>query len=157
MDKGQKDALLRNLRGGHDVQEAAQMASVPMAELNKAGPTLRRQVDDAYRLATAKLRSKLLKGALEGDGDLRLLAGVLEHREAAQTASAAEDKIDTITIKIVDARCPHCGQQPYANSAARGLPGDAPEPEPADEPEPAKPAKPAYERKYRSFTPMGGL
>ncbi len=154
MDKGQRSKLLALVKAGHDVEEAAQMASVPMSAIDRAGPTLRRQIDDAYRLATSKLRSKLLEGVLGGDGDLRLLAGVLEHREAAQTASAAEVGINQIQVTVVEAACPHCGLRPHTNSSL----DDAPEPSPTVESEPAAAqVKQPYTRRYGPSVRMGGI
>ena len=153
MDKGQRSKLLALVKAGHDVEEAAQMASVPMSAIDRAGPTLRRQIDDAYRLATSKLRSKLLEGVLGGDGDLRLLAGVLEHREATLPPSTADGGITKIEVAIVDSACPHCGLRPHING---GL-ADAPKPSPTVESEPAAQVKQPYTRRYGPSVRMGGI
>ncbi len=129
------------------------MASIPMSAIDRAGPMLRRQIDDAYRLATSKLRMKLLEGVLGGDGDLRLLAGVLEHREATLPASAVDAGISKIEVSVVSAACPFCHRRPHINGSL----DDAPEPPPAVEPEPAAQGKQPYERRYGKSVNVGGF
>ena len=159
MDKGQKEALVRHVRAGHDTEAACAMLGIPMVEIRRGGKKLQNELSDAFATGSARLRSRLLEGVLGGDGDLRMLANVLEHREATQTASAAKNGVDAIRIQIVDARCPHCGRQPYptdtANGEAHGLPGDVPVPEPAEES--AEPAKQPFVRRYGPSVRMGGI
>ena len=160
MDRAQRGELLRHVRAGLDVVEASQLAGASMGEIRKGGAKLQREIDAAYDLATSRLRSKLLKGVLSGDGDLRLLAGVLEHREAAQAASAAEVGINRIQVSVVDAECANCGHR-YANANSRrpqrstadrgnGL-------EDAAQPEPAAPVKQPFVRRYGPSVRMGGI
>ena len=95
MDRARRAELLKLVRVGHDTEAAAAKLDISMAEVRKGGEKLRRELDDAFATASARLRAKLLEGALDGN-DLKLLSGILEQRKIAQQAATAENGINKI-------------------------------------------------------------
>ena len=157
MDKAKRAELLKLVRSCHDVAEAARMAGVSMAEIRRS-PKLKRELDEAYDLASSKLRSKLLERVLAGDGDLRMLMSILEHRGAQKPTEEAAG-IGRIVVELVDSACQHCGQPTKANKRrpqrstadrGNGL-------EDAAQPEPAAPVKQPFVRRYGPSVRMGGI
>ena len=82
--------LLELVTSGHDLESAAHLVGMPIATI-KADPELMTEVAEAYRVATSKLRARLLSVANE-DADTRTLGRLLDHREAMQLALPVESK-----------------------------------------------------------------
>ena len=118
MDKGQKEALVRHVRAGHDTEAACAMLGIPMVEIRRGGKKLQNELSDAFATGSARLRSRLLEGVLGGDGDLRMLANVLEHREATQTASAAKKYGSQSSNPKPCGKNPDAGRSTARNSCA---------------------------------------
>ena len=161
MDKARRAELLKLVRVGHDTEAAAAKLDISMAEVRKGGEKLRQDLDDAFATASARLRAKLLEGALDGN-DLKLLSGILERREIAQQAATAENGINKIVrVILTEANCPHCGKSyRNGNDAVRGplhsprLRGNGSLDDASQEPdaEPPPDSKPPPARKRRSYT-----
>ena len=88
---------------GHDPEAAAVGAGLPLSTLKQKG--LQRQIQEALRIGTARLRSKITSLALEA-GDARTLENVLTHR----VSQIDETEITVIERVIVrQGTCDHCG------------------------------------------------
>jgi hypothetical protein len=84
--------LVELVRGGLDVAAAAAELDLDLDAVH-ADRELMAELNRAYHVATAKLRSRLLSRVLESDGDDKLLASLLEKREAAEAAMAAANAV----------------------------------------------------------------
>ena len=156
MDSGQRRELLKLIRSGLDVEAGAAKLGISMAEVRKGGAKLQRAINDSFALASARLRAKLLEGALDGN-DMKLLSNILERREAAQVAAAAAAGIRAIRVEMVEAKCPHCGKRPYINEAAPEAQGISQAVADQPRPEPAAQVKQPYTRRYGPSVRPGGI
>jgi hypothetical protein len=108
-----KEKLLKLIAAGHDCEAAAHALGIDAAALSD--PDLKKSIQEAHRVATARLKSKIMQLALDSD-DARSLLQLLERREAM----AVDDKVTGIERVIVDAICAHCGR-PTGPKVARSV------------------------------------
>lgn len=98
-----KRKFLDLIAAGHDPEAAAVGAGLPLSATKRVA--LQGQIQDALRIGTARLRSRLTSLAL-GAGDARTLENVLTHR----MAQIDETEISSISRVIVhQGKCEHCG------------------------------------------------
>jgi hypothetical protein len=110
----QRDKLLAELGIGQDLEAAAAVAGVAL-EVIRRDHELLAKCAAAYRLGTARLRSKVLEAALRG-GDVHVLERAIARREAAERevfrppAQKVEDgggidwrQLDDTELRIVEA------------------------------------------------------
>ncbi len=110
MNQEQRTEMLKLVRGGYDPEGAAVELGLPMSAVTKAGKKFRKQLDEAYRIATGRIRAKLLKSAL-ADSDTTMLVKLLAARESRE-AEADPQPITLIKRIIIEPLCPHCGKPP---------------------------------------------
>jgi hypothetical protein len=77
-----KAKLLAKVRSGLDVEAACSELGLSPKQVQQ-DETLMLEINDAYRIATAKLRARLMDVALKSD-DARILAQLLEKRDEAR-------------------------------------------------------------------------
>jgi hypothetical protein len=78
----QRAQLIQRLEGGHDLEASAAAAGVRIDEV-QSDASLMAECAAAYRVGTARLRSRMLDAALRG-GDVHVLERAIRDREAAQ-------------------------------------------------------------------------
>lgn len=79
-----RDKLLGKIRGGHDLESACAALNLSPKTV-RADEKLAGEIAEAFRTGTAKLRARVLQGALDNN-DLRVLSQLLERREQEQGA-----------------------------------------------------------------------
>jgi hypothetical protein len=90
-----REQLLQFLRDGHDLEAAAANAGVVLEAVQRDAELLAK-CSACYRLGTARLRTRLLEGALKS-GDVHVLERAIAAREAAGRelfCSTAPDRAD---------------------------------------------------------------
>jgi hypothetical protein len=90
-----RERLLQFLRDGHDLEAAAANAGVVLEAVQRDAELLA-QCSACYRLGTARLRTRLLEGALKS-GDVHVLERAIAAREAAGRElfrAAVQDRAD---------------------------------------------------------------
>ena len=125
------------VRAGHDVESAMAALGITEAGIAAGGDKLMAEIAAAFRAGTARLRGKIMEGALSTD-NIAILMKLLEQRQAiqeAQMAEVADEMSNFETCKrilfmlarsmaddaerekwmalVLRARCEHCGQFPY--------------------------------------------
>jgi hypothetical protein len=88
-----KAKLLGRVRAGYDVEAACSQVGLS-PKVVQQDAALMAEVNEAYRIATAKLRAKLMDVALKGD-DARILAQLLEKRDEAQLKMAPPKEVSS--------------------------------------------------------------
>jgi hypothetical protein len=83
-----KAKLLAKVRAGHDVESACAELSLKPEQVRRDA-VLMEEIGEAFKTGTARLRARLLDGALKTN-DLRVLSSLLEERQAAQLKAEAE-------------------------------------------------------------------
>ena len=99
------------IAAGHDPEAAAVGAGLPLSVTKRID--LQNQIQDALRIGTALLRSKITSLALDA-GDARTLENVLTHR-AAQIDETEIKKIERVIVH--QGKCEHCGR-PFVEPAS---------------------------------------
>jgi hypothetical protein len=82
--------LLELIRSGHDVESASHLVGLSVASV-EADPALMLEVAVSYRVATSRLRARLLSVAHE-DADVRTLSKLLDGREERQRQLPTEPR-----------------------------------------------------------------
>ena len=109
LSRARREELLTKLRNGHDLEAAAAALGIGEKQIDAAGSKLAGEIDQAFKIGTSRLRSRLLELSLSNQ-DASALARLLDKRE--QQAEAVAPDITLIRRVIVSARCPHCGHRP---------------------------------------------
>ncbi len=109
LSKALREELLTKLRNGHDLKAAAAALGIGEKQIDAAGSKLAGEIDQAFKIGTSRLRSRLLELSLSNQ-DASALARLLDKRE--QQAEAVAPGITLIRRVIVSARCPYCGKRP---------------------------------------------
>lgn len=102
MNAATRKKLLKLIEAGHAPEGAADSLNLDISVVNEE--ELRSEIDNALRVGTARLRSKVMELALEG-GDVRALQIMLERREAVETADTGITRIERV---ILNGRCRLC-------------------------------------------------
>ena len=117
MTAAERAKLVHAVESGHPPESACAAMGIPVAALEK--PHLAKLIKAAERIGIAKIRSKIIEIALEGDGDVRALERELERREIVH----ADVGITAIERRIIF-KCEACGHQPEVTPAASPKPGN---------------------------------
>jgi hypothetical protein len=134
----QHDELLGKIRDGHDPESACAALGITRDQIAAGGDELKDEISEAFRAGTARLRGKIMEGALSSD-NVGILMKLLEQRQATQEAQMAPEAADRMTrmemarrilfmlaegmhddeerdrwlSRILRAKCQQCGQAPY--------------------------------------------
>jgi hypothetical protein len=143
----QHDELLGKIRDGHDPESACTALGITRDQIAAGGDELKDEISEAFRAGTARLRGKIMEGALSSD-NVGILMKLLEQRQATQEAQMAGDAPDAMTraewarrtlfalaegmhddatrdrwlARILQAKCMRCGQPPYEPKPASTSP-----------------------------------
>lgn len=133
-----RDELLGKIRDGHDLESACTALGITDDQIAAGGDELKTAISGAFRAGTARLRGKIMEGALSSD-NVGILMKLLEQRQAIQESQVDRDADDTMTrmemarrilfmlaegmhddatrdrwlALILRAKCQQCGQAPY--------------------------------------------
>ena len=117
-----KAELLKLIESGHDPEAAAIAVGLPVSLVNSPKPQLKKALDAALRVGTARLRGKIMELALKGD-NVQALERQLERREAV----VDDTGIGCIERRIVpgNGRCVHCHKPPFSPRNGKPTNGEA--------------------------------
>ncbi len=133
-----RDELLGKIRDGHDPESACTALGITRDQIAAGGDELKDEISEAFRAGTARLRGKIMEGALSSD-NVGILMKLLEQRQATQEAQMAPEAADRMTrmemarrmlfllaeamaddeerdrwlALICRMKCMHCGEPPY--------------------------------------------
>ena len=105
MEAALREKIIKLVSSGHDSEAVLDNLGISAEALDD--PELRAAIKEAHRIATARLRSKIMQLALDSD-DSRSLLQLLERREAMVT----DEPVTVVRMIVVDSPCPHCGKFP---------------------------------------------
>ncbi len=103
MNDADQAEFLKLVRNGHDPEAAVVALDLDMSVLND--PELKPGIQEALRIGTARLRSKIMQLALDSN-DVRALTQLLDRREALEV-----DGIARIERVILGGKCKACGHR----------------------------------------------
>ena len=130
--------LLQMIRDGHDQEAAAAALGLSKEDLDAGGDELTAEISAAFAVGSARLRSKVMEGALT-DEDNSVLLRLLEKREQRQQALDARvvekpmnkadwvrrvlfvltdgmrdpEERDKLKAELLRFPCERCGRLPY--------------------------------------------
>ena len=134
--------LLDKISNGHDLESACAALDISESQLTAGGAKLKADISRAFRAGTAKLRGKIMEGALSSD-NVSVLMKLLEARQIEQEAELAKaadkpldrqrfgrellflftetlhhdpETRDEVMARVLKATCLHCGRPPYTPS-----------------------------------------
>ncbi len=143
----QYDELLGKIRDGHDPESACTALGITRDQIAAGSDELKDEISEAFRAGTARLRGKIMEGALSSD-NVGVLMKLLEQRQAIQESQVDRVADDTMTrmemarrilfmlaegmhddatrdrwlALILRAKCMRCGQPPYEPKPASTSP-----------------------------------
>jgi hypothetical protein len=121
-----KAKLLKLIEACHTPEAACSALGLPLSDVAKPGPRLAAAIQAAESVGLARLKSKVMDLALEGN-NVQALERELERREAKTLGTKGIERIERIVIF----KCERCGHEPNVmpkGGQSRPLNSDRPKP-----------------------------